>query len=127
MGLLISVFAGIAVIVALMGLVGLTIFTLRKRTKEIAIRKVNGAKLRNLLFLISAEYVKLVIIAFAISAPLSYFFLKHWLQDFVYQTNLSWWIFIAAGVFGIFITVITISSQAYKAANKNPVDALRYE
>jgi len=127
MAMLISVFAVIAIVVALMGLVGLTIFTLKKRTKEIAIRKVNGAKLGNILTLISIDYVKLVLIAFAIAAPFSYYFLQKWLQDFAYKTNLPWWIFVSSGIFGLIITLITIGYQSYQAASRNPVDSLRDE
>lgn len=127
MALLISIFAGIAILVALMGLVGLTIFTLKKRKKEIAIRKVNGAKLSNILSLISLDYVKLIFVSFIIAAPLSYYFLQKWLQDFAYKTNLPWWIFVASGVFGLIITLITIGYQSYQAASRNPVDSLRDE
>ena len=127
MAMMISIIAGIAIVIALMGLVGLTIFTLKKRTKEIAIRKVNGAKLGNILTLISIDYVKLVLIAFAIAAPLAYYFLQKWLQDFAYRTDLSWWIFVSSGIFGLMITLITIGYQSYQSASRNPVDSLRDE
>jgi len=71
--------------------------------------------------------VKLVVIAFVIAAPLSYYLLQKWLQDFAYRTDLSWWIFVASGVFGLIITLITIGYQSYQAASRNPVDSLRDE
>lgn len=127
MALMISFFAGIAILIALMGLVGLTIFTLKKRTKEIAIRKVNGATVSNILRLISAGYVKLIFVAFLIAVPISYSFLQNWLGDFAYKTSISWFLFAIPLALGLMITMVTVSFQSYRAASKNPVESLRYE
>jgi putative ABC transport system permease protein len=127
LAVLITFFAGLAILIAAMGLLGLTIFTLKKRTKEIAIRKVNGARVKHILVLISMEYVSLIFYALLVSVPLSYYFLTRWLQDFAYKTNLSWWIFFVAGILGLIISLATISIKTIRAANRNPVESLRYE
>jgi putative ABC transport system permease protein len=124
---LISFFAGLAILIASMGLLGLTIFTLKKRTKEIAIRKVNGANIRHILAMISLEYIRLIIYALLVTVPVSYFLMDKWLQEFAYKTTISWWIYAFAGFIALAITLITISFKAIKAANKNPVESLRYE
>lgn len=124
---LITIFAGLAILIASMGLLGLTIFTLKKRTKEIAIRKVNGANVKHILALISVEYVKLILYALLVSVPVGYFLLNKWLQDFAYKTTISWWIFAASGILALGITLLTISFKAVKAANRNPVESLRDE
>jgi len=127
LALLTAIFAGIAIFIASMGLLGLTIFTLKKRTKEIAIRKVNGATINNILGLVTFEYIKLLFFAFIISVPVAYYLISKWLQDFAYKTTVSWWIFGIAGALALIITMLTIGFKAYRAANSNPVESLRYE
>ena len=110
-----------------LGLFGLTSFVAEQRKKEIGVRKVLGASVFNVWNLLSKDFVMLVIISFLIAVPLSYYFMHNWLQNYSYRTQLSWWIFIAAGVGAIVITLITVSFQAIKAAIANPVKSLRTE
>jgi len=127
MAILISVFSFLAIFIASLGLLGITIFTTKKQTKNIAIRKVNGATTASIFKLFVSDYILLIIIALIIASPLAYYILNRWLQNFAYQTNLPWWIFIYAGFLALFFTLITISWYSLKAARKNPVESLRYE
>jgi len=120
-------FAAFAIFISCLGLFGMAIFIAERRTKEIGVRKVLGASVFNLWNLLSKEFVLLVIISFAIATPLSYYFMHNWLQNYQYRINLSWWIFAAAGIGALLITLITISFQSIKAAIANPVKSLRSE
>ena len=120
-------FAVIAIFIACLGLFALSAFVAEKRTKEIGIRKVNGAGINTILILLSSSFTKWVFIAFILSVPLSYFVMQKWLQNFAYKVELSWWVFLAAGATALAIALLTVSFQSIKAALKNPVDALRYE
>jgi putative ABC transport system permease protein len=108
-----------------MGLFALSLYESERRMKEIAIRKINGASTRNLVVLLSSDFTKWVILAFVLACPISYYFMNKWLENFIYQTLISWWIFLATGLLTLFITWITISFQSIKAAFKNPVISLR--
>ena len=110
-----------------MGLFGLGMFTAKRKTKEIGIRKVLGASVMNITTMLGKDFLKLIIISFFIASPIAYYFSHEWLQDFTYRTNLSWWIFLLAGLLAILIAIITISFQAIKAALANPVKSLRTE
>lgn len=120
-------FAIIAIFIACLGLFALSAFVAEKRTKEIGIRKVNGAGINTILILLSSSFTKWVFIAFILSVPLSYFAMQKWLQNFAYKVELSWWVFIIAGAIALVVALLTVSFQSVKAALKNPVDALRYE
>ncbi len=120
-------FAIIAIFIACLGLFALSAFVAEQRTKEIGIRKVNGAGINNILILLSSSFTKWVMIAFVISLPLGIYIMNNWLENFAYRTDLQWWIFVIAGLVALVIAVITVSFQSVKAAIKNPVDALRYE
>ena len=122
-----SVFAALAIIIASLGLFGLSAFIIEQRTKEIGIRKVLGASVQNVLLLVSKEFLLLVGIAFIISIPVAWWAMHSWLQDFAYRIHISWWIFTIAGIVAILIALITISFQAIKAAVANPVKSLRTE
>jgi putative ABC transport system permease protein len=124
---LISIFSFLAIFIASIGLLGLTIFTAKKHTKNIAIRKVNGASIINILNLLLSSHVKLLIVSFLISIPVSIYLLNKWLQNFAYKTSITWEIFVISGLLALFITLFTISWYSIKAARKNPVDSLRYE
>jgi putative ABC transport system permease protein len=126
-GKLFSLFAGLAVILACLGLFALTAYTTIQRTKEIGIRKVLGAGIYDITFLVSKDFMKLVGIAILIAAPLGWMAGKRWLQDFAYQTQLNAWIFIAAGIIAVLIAILTVSIHAVKAALANPVKSLRTE
>jgi putative ABC transport system permease protein len=126
-GKVFSIFSGFAIFIACLGLLGLSLFATAQRTKEIGVRKVLGASVSNIIVLLSKDFVKLVIIAFVIASPLAWYIMHNWLNDFAYRINLSAWIFIAAGLFALFIALATISFQAIKAAIANPAKSLRTE
>ena len=119
--------SGLAIVISSMGLLGLTIFQTRKRTREIAIRKVNGARVAHLMGLLSGNYMKLIVLAALVALPVSWWLLRQWLQNFAYQTDLSWWIFLGSLILAVVITLVTVSFQTYRAATVNPAEALRYE
>lgn len=120
-------FAALAIFVSCLGLFGLASFVAAQRTKEIGVRKVLGASVFNVWNLLSKNFIILVAISFLIAFPLAYYFMRSWLQNYEYRTGLSWWIFVAAGIGAILITLITVSFQAIKAAIANPVKSLRTE
>lgn len=122
-----SAFALIAIIIASLGLFGLSAFMIAQRTKEIGIRKVLGASVQNVLLLVSKDFLILVGIAFLISVPVTWWAMHNWLQDFAYRINIHWWVFVIAGIVAILISAITISFQSIKAAMANPVNSLRTE
>jgi len=124
---LINAFSILAILVACFGLIGLSIFIMEKRTKEIGIRRVNGASVNEILYTLNKDFIKWVGIAFVIATPMAFYASQKWLQNFAYKTSLSWWIFILSGLFALLIALITVSWQTFKAARKNPVEALRYE
>ncbi len=125
LGRLVTMFAGLAVSTACMGLFGLAVFTARQRTREIGVRKVLGASVRQLVTLLSREYTILVVIANVIAWPVAYFVMQRWLQEYAYHAEISLLLFPAAGLLGLFIAWITVSSQTFQAAVMNPVDSLR--
>jgi putative ABC transport system permease protein len=124
---LFSVFAGLAILIACLGLFGLASFSARQRTKEIGIRKVLGASVASVVALLSQEFVKLILLANLIAWPIAYFTMNKWLQDFAYRIDIGWWVFALAGGMALLIALVTVSTQAIKAALANPVEALRYE
>jgi putative ABC transport system permease protein len=126
-GLLLSIFAGVTIFVACLGLLGLATFTAEQRTKEIGIRKVLGASITNIVSLLSIDFIKLVFIAFIIATPVAWYMMNKWLQDFAYKTNISAWIFLLTAILAIAITIITVSFRAIRAAVVNPVNSLRSE
>jgi len=122
-----SYFSLLAIIISCLGLIGLSTFMIEQRTKEIGIRKANGAKSNEILSLLSKEYIVLVIISFLIASPIAWYAMNKWIQNFAYHIVISWWIFALTGFLVMMITMLTIGFQSYRAARKNPVDALRYE
>jgi putative ABC transport system permease protein len=122
-----NLFAGISIFISCMGLLGMSLFIVENRTKEIGIRKVNGARISEVMALLNKDFVKWVVIAFIIATPVAYFAMNKWLENFAYKTSLSWWIFALAGLLALGIALLTVSWQSYKAAVKNPVESLRYE
>ncbi|AKD54584.1 ABC transporter permease [Spirosoma radiotolerans] len=126
-GNLAAIAAVLAIFISCLGLFGLASFMAEQRTKEIGIRKVLGASVSNLWALLSKDFVKLVIIAFGIATPISYYFLNDWLQKYTYRTELSWWIFALSGAGALMITLLTVSFQSIKAALMDPVKSLRSE
>lgn len=124
---LLSGFAIVAIIISCLGLFGLAAFTAEQRGKEIGIRKVLGASIAGLVSLLSLEFVVLVLIALLIAAPLAYWLMNLWLQNFAYRISLQWWVFIAAGFVAVVIAFATVGLQTIKAAMANPVKSLRSE
>jgi putative ABC transport system permease protein len=126
-GYVLVVIAGLAIMIACLGLLGMIIYSLEQRTKEIGIRKVSGASSWDILSLISGSYLKLIIIAFIIGSPLSYFMMKDWLQEFSYRVVPSPWIFAAAGLAVMLVASMITAYHSLKAARTNPVDVLKDE
>ena len=123
----ISLLSAIAIFLSVLGIFGMIAFTVQHRTKEIGIRKVNGARVSEILAMLNKDFVKWVAIAFVIACPIAYYAMHKWLENFAYKTTLSWWIFALAGLLALGIALLTVSFQSWKAATRNPVEALRYE
>ncbi len=124
---LIQVFSGIAILIGCLGLYGLVTFMAEQKTKEIGVRKVLGATVLNIVSLFSREFLKLVLIAFVLAAPLAYFLMRGWLQNFEYRITLSWSLFAGGIVATLIITLLTVGYRSFRAALANPVDSLRSE
>jgi putative ABC transport system permease protein len=120
-------FVTIAFLILCSGLYGLSRQVAIRKTKEIGIRKVNGATSSEVLLMLGRGFAGWILIAFIIATPIAYMMMYRWLHNFVYKTGLSWWIFVLAGVFALLITLITVCWQSWKAAGSNPVEALKYE
>jgi len=124
---IIILFTIIAIVIASLGLFGLSTFLTLIRTKEIGIRKINGGTLTQMIFLFWKDIFSWAGVGFLLSCPIAWYIMNRWLQNFAYSTQLSWWIFAFAGIVALVISLITVSWQAYRVAARNPVDALRYE
>ena len=122
-----GIFTILAILIACVGLFGLAAYTAAKRTKEIGIRKVMGASIPGIVSLLSSDFAKLVVIAFILAVPVAWIFMKKWLLNFAYQTNINIWIFLLSGFIALFIALFTISVHALKAASANPAESLKYE
>jgi putative ABC transport system permease protein len=120
-------FAGLAILIACLGLFGLATYMAEQRTKEIGIRKVLGASNTGIVTLLSRDFLKLVLIAIVIASPIAWYAMNQWLQDFAYKITTEWWVFALAGVLAIGIALLTVSFQSIKAALMNPVKSLRSE
>ena len=122
-----TLFAVCAIVISCMGILAMSLFVAQNRIKEIGIRKVNGAKISEIFTLLNKDFVKWVAIAFVVATPIAYYAMNKWLENFAYKTELSWWIFALAGLLALGISLLTVSWQSWKAATRNPVEALRYE
>ncbi len=122
-----SIAAVLAIFISCLGLLGSTIYSTNLRTKEIGIRKVNGAKIHEILLMLNSGYVKWVIIAFIIACPFAWYGMNKWLENFAYKTEIKWWIFAISGIVVLVIALLTTTWQCWQAARRNPVEALRYE
>jgi len=127
LGQIFGVFAFLAIFIACLGLYGLAAFTAEQRTKEIGVRKVLGASIMSIITLLSKEFIKLVGIAFLISAPVAYYFMNEWLQDFENRTNINPMVFLLAGITALVIAWVTMSFQSWNAARVNPARSLKDE
>ncbi len=124
---LLSIFTVVALFICSMGLFGLALIITQHRTKEVGVRKVNGARVSEILVLLNKDFVKWVTISFVLACPIAWFAMNKWLENFAYKTSLSWWVFAVAGALALGIALLTVSLQSWKAASRNPVEALRYE
>jgi putative ABC transport system permease protein len=124
---IVGTFTLLAILLSCLGLFALIAWLSLRRTKEIGIRKINGAGITEVMYLLSSGFIKPVAIAFVISCPVAWYIMHKWLQNFAYKTELSWWIFGLSGIIALGIALLTVSLQTWKAALRNPVDALRYE
>jgi ABC-type antimicrobial peptide transport system permease subunit len=127
MGKVLNFFSFLAIIISCMGLIGMSSFMTVRRTKEIGIRKINGAKPEDIYSLLSGEYVKWVLVSILIACPIAWLAMYKWLQNFAYRINLGWGVFALAGILALVIAALTVSFQSFRASGKNPVEALRYE
>jgi putative ABC transport system permease protein len=117
----------LSITIACLGLFGLIVFYLNQKSKEIGLRKINGARVAEIMMMLNKDFIKWVAIAFIIAVPVAWYVMDKWLQNFAYRTELSWWVFVLAGLLALSIALITVSWQSWRAATRNPVEALRYE
>jgi putative ABC transport system permease protein len=127
LGEIFALFAGLAIVIACLGLFALTAFTAEQRTKEIGIRKVLGASVTGIILLLSKEFGKLVVIAFVVAAPLAWWGVDWWLKNYTYKVEVGFFVYLAAGALAFLIAWLTMSYQSFKAAMLNPVESLRTE
>lgn len=118
---------GISMLVSCMGLLGLVMHTSETRTKEVGIRKILGASVGNLVSILSVDFIRLVVIAFALSAPLSWWMTRKWLEGFAYKTPISWWVFVLSGAMMMVVALLSLSFHTFRTATRNPVESLRAE
>ncbi|MBN1791188.1 MAG: ABC transporter permease [Bacteroidales bacterium] len=124
---IIGVFSVIAMLLSLLGILALSTLECEQRTKEIGIRRVIGADISGLLAMLNKSFIKWVALAFTAACPIAWYTMHKWLENFAYKTELSWWVFAAAGAVAVTVALITVSWQSWRAATRNPVEALRYE
>jgi putative ABC transport system permease protein len=123
----IKIISLLTILISCIGLMGLVEYSTRYRIKEIGIRKVNGASISEIMMMLDKDFVRWIAFAFILAAPVGWLVMNGWLKTFAYRTNLSWWIFVIAGLLTLGIALITVSWQSWRAATRNPVEALRYE
>jgi ABC-type antimicrobial peptide transport system permease subunit len=123
----VAIFAILAIFISCLGLLGLSKYRTEKRTKEIGVRKVNGARISEVLIMLNKEFLIWVTVAFLIATPIAWYAMTKWLESFAYKTTLNWWIFALVGLLVLGIALLTVSWQSWRAATRNPVEALRYE
>ena len=124
---LMGYFSLIAILLACIGLLGMASFILARRTKEIGVRKVNGASISELMKMLNISFIKWMLIPFIIATPIAYYGMNKWLENFAYKTTLNWWIFALAGIISLVIILLTVSSLTYSASRRNPIESLRDE
>lgn len=120
-------FASLAILIASLGLFGLATFIAEQRMKEIGIRKVLGASVQRIVQLMTTDFIRLICLSFVIAAPIGWWAMNKWLNDFAYRTHISWWMFALSAVLALVVALITVSIQAFRAAITNPVKSLKTE
>jgi putative ABC transport system permease protein len=118
-------FSVIAIIIACLGLFGLVLNSTQQHLKEIGIRKINGAKISEILIILNKDFIKWIVISFVIACPIALYAMHEWLNNFAYKTELSLWVFALAGLLALGIALLTVSWQSWRAATRNPVEVLR--
>ncbi|PKQ66272.1 hypothetical protein BZG01_11815 [Labilibaculum manganireducens] len=126
-GKIVMYFTLLTVIISVMGLFAMSLYYVQQKRKEIGIRKVNGAKTKEILAMLNKDFLKWVVIAFVLACPIAWYAMHKWLENFAYKTELSWWVFALAGLIALGIALLTVSFQSWRAATRNPVESLRYE
>ena len=124
---LIGAFTLLSILISSMGIFAMALYYIQQKVKEIGIRKINGAKTFEVMVMLNKDFIKWVAISFVIACPVAVYVMNKWLENFAYKTGLSWWIFLLAGVLAFGIALLTVSLQSWRAATRNPVEALRYE
>ncbi|MCG2613708.1 ABC transporter permease [Terrimonas sp. NA20] len=124
-GTLFNIFAGIAILISCLGLLGLTAYTAQLRTREIGVRKVLGASVSGMILLLAKDFLRLVLVGILVAIPVAWFVMNKWMQDFAYRTDLSWTVFLVSGLLAVLIALVTVSFQSVKAALVNPVKSLK--
>tara|TARA_R110002049_G_scaffold155109_7_gene319972 strand:- start:7816 stop:10251 length:2436 start_codon:yes stop_codon:yes gene_type:complete len=124
---LLEAFTVIILIISVLGMIAISLFITESKTKEIGIRKVNGATINEIMLMLNKNFVKWILVAFVLACPIAYYAMSKWLENFAYKTSLSWWVFALAGLFTMVIALLTVSWQSYKAATTNPIKSLRTE
>jgi ABC-type antimicrobial peptide transport system permease subunit len=127
MGSIFNLFAGLAIFISCLGLYGLSAFMAEQRTREIGVRKVLGASLLNIVYLLSTGFARLILIAIAIAVPLSWYVINRWLDGYAYHINLGWAVFVVSSLAALIIALLTVSYESLKVATVNPVKSLRSE
>jgi len=120
-------FSVLAIVVACLGLLGISLYSAVERTKEMGIRKVLGASTTSILRSFTADFLRLVVVANLVAWPFAYYFMQQWLENFAYRIQIGWWSFALAGGLALLIALVTVSWQAMRVALVNPVESLRYE
>ena len=122
-----AILAGLAIVVAVLGILGLASFMAQRRTREIAIRKVSGAGISDILILLNWKFIKWVLFSFILACPVAWWVMNRWLQDFAYRVSLSAWIFILSAAIAMLLVIITVSLVTFRAASVNPAESMKYE
>jgi len=125
--MLVRIFSVLCLIITNLGLVIFMTFIIKSRTKEIGIRKVDGAKSIEIVRMLNLSFIRWIVLAFIIAIPLVYFIIRRWLQDFAYKTNLDWWIFALAGLSVLLLSLLSVSWMIWRAATANPIESLKGE
>lgn len=122
-----SMFSGSAIVICCLGILAMSLFASQRRVKEIGIRKINGAGVMEVMIMLNKDFIRLVFIAFVIATPVAWYAMHKWLLNYAYRTELSWWIFALSGLMALTVALLTVSWQTWRAASRNPVEALRYD